>query len=323
MKLIRGIITAVLVASMIICTGCAGADKKNDGTLDIVCTIFPQYDIARSIAGDFPNVNVKMLLGAGQESHDYDPSSKDIASVHDCDVFIYVGGESDLWVEDMLQSVDTNEKSVISLMNVVKPLKEEIVEGMETETEEHAHEHGAIDHVEYDEHVWTSPKNAVLIADAVLDAMCERMPSGAETFKKNHGALKDGLLQIDCEFTALVKSVESPVVIVADRFPLLYFCREYGIKYFAAFSGCAASTEPSSKTVQFLIEKINEENIPAVFRMDMSAGNVADTVSESTGAKVLTFYSCHTVSTDDFENGVTYTDLMKRNLSSLKEAFGK
>lgn len=320
MKYIQKITAAILAVMILLLMGCTVQTATDDGTLDIVCTVFPQYDLARSIAGDVQGVNIKMLMGAGQETHDYDPSSKDIAAIHGCDVFVYTGGESDLWIRDLLESVDTENKSVLSLMDTVDPLKQEISEGMETE--EHDHDHGAIDHVEYDEHVWTSPKNAKLIADAICDAMCLQMPDSADMFRANRDALAAELDSLDGEFIKLADSVDSPTMIVADRFPLLYFCREYGIEYYAAFSGCAASTEPSSKTVQFLIEKVKEEKIPVVFKMDLSSGNVADTVAEATGAKVLTFYSCHTVSADDLDAGETYVSMMRKNLRALESAFG-
>lgn len=321
MKLIRNITAVILSLLMLLPMGCAGA-AGDDGTLDIVCTVFPQYDLARSVAGDVPGVNIKMLIGAGQESHDYDPSSKDIAAVHDCDIFVYTGGESDSWVRDMLESVDTENKSVISLMETVDPLEAETVEGMETEEHDHDHDHGAIDRVEYDEHVWTSPKNAAKFTEAICEAMIGHMPDSAEAFCANRDAYLAELNELDSAFKEIVEGVQDPTIVVADRFPLLYFCREYGIKYYAAFSGCAASTEPSSKTVQFLIEKVKEKNIPAVFKMDLSAGNVADTVAEGTGAEVLTFYSCHTVSADDLEAGETYVSLMKKNCDALRIALG-
>ncbi len=309
----------LLGLTLLFSVGCSTDKKKDDGSLSIVCTIFPQYDLARSIAENVDGVSVKMLIGAGQESHDYDPSSKDIAAVHDCDIFVYTGGESDSWVRDMLESVNTENKTVISLMETVDPVSKETVEGMETEE----HDHGAIDHVEYDEHVWTSPVNAKKIADAIFDAMCSHRPEIKESFEENYKNLTKELDLIDKNFAELTASVEDPTIVVADRFPLLYFCREYGIKYYAAFSGCAASTEPSSKTVQFLIEKVKEENIPVIFKMDLSSGNVADTVAESTGAVIETFYSCHTVTADDFNAGVTYADLMKKNLTALSAALGK
>ncbi len=303
---------------LVMATGCAVGEDIGDGTLNIVCTIFPQYDFARSVAGDVPGVSIKLLIGSGQESHDYDPSSKDIAAVHDCDIFVYVGGESDSWVMDMLESVDTENKTVIAMMDYADTLESEVSEGMETE----GHDHGAVDRVEYDEHVWTSPKNAAKIADAICDAMCAKLPESADSFRENLGKLNGELDLLDRDFRALASDAASPVMIVADRFPLLYFCREYGIEYYAAFSGCAASTEPSSKTVQFLIEKVKSENIPAVFKMDLSSGNVANTVAAETGARVLTFYSCHTVSTEDFDGGVTYVSLMQRNRDAIAEAFG-
>ena len=301
---------------MIVCAGCTVTDK-NDDTLDIVCSIFPQYDFARAIAGDVEGVNVKMLLRPGQESHDFDPSSKDIAAVHDCDIFVYTGGVSDSWIENMLESVDTENKTVISLMGVVEPLAEEVHDHGDDD-----HDHGVIDHVEYDEHVWTSPKNAVIIAEAICEAMCEHMPEAAESFTANFAKLKGELTSLDTDFSTLAQSVESPTIVVADRFPLLYMCREYGITYYAAFSGCAASTEPSSKTLQFLIDKVKSDNIPVVLKMDLSSGNVANTIAEATGAEVMTYFSCHTLSSADFEGGETYVSLMRKNYDTLRRAFG-
>lgn len=307
----------ILILSMIFAIGCTGRNTADDGTLNIVCTIFPQYDFARSIAGDVPGVNVTMLMRPGQESHDFDPSSKDIATIHDCDIFVYTGGVSDAWIKDMLESVDVKNKTVISLMDGIVSLQEE-----SHDHEEHDHEEGAIDHVEYDEHVWTSPKNAIAIAEAIGEAMCSHMPENADLFRENLAGLKNELSSLDTDFRTLAESVKSPVMIVADRFPLLYMCREYGITYYAAFSGCAASTEPSSKTIQFLIDKVNDESIPAILKMDLSSCNVADTVAEATGAEVLTYYSCHTLSAEDFEGGETYVSLMRRNYKTLRRAFG-
>lgn len=296
--------------------GCTGVDKE-DTTLDIVCSIFPQYDFARAIAGDVEGVNIKMLLRPGQESHDFDPSSKDIAAVHDCDIFVYTGGVSDSWIENMLESVDTENKTVISLMGVVEPLAEEAHDHGDDD-----HDHGVIDHVDYDEHVWTSPKNAVIIAEAICEAMCEHMPEAAESFTANFAKLKGELTSLDTDFSTLAQSVESPTIVVADRFPLLYMCREYGITYYAAFSGCAASTEPSSKTLQFLIDKVKSDNIPVVLKMDLSGGNVANTIAEATGAEVMTYFSCHTLLSADFEGGETYVSLMRKNYDTLRRAFG-
>ena len=316
----RRITAMMLSVLMILSVGCISDDGGDTDTLDIVCTIFPQYDFARNIAGDVPGVNVKMLLGPGQESHDFDPSSKDIAAIHDCDIFVYIGGESDSWVRDMLQSVDTENKTIISLMDEITLLEEETVEGMETD--EHEHDHGAIDHVEYDEHIWTSPKNAKAITEIIAEAMCKHMPESADAFRENSLKYSNILDNIDAFLADLVSHAKSPTIVVADRFPLLYMCREYGITYYAAFSGCAASTEPSSKTVQFLIEKVKSEGIPAVIKMDLSSGNVAQTIAEATGAEVVTYYSCHTLSAEDFENGVTYVSMMKRNFDALRIALG-
>lgn len=318
---IRTVTALTLAAVMLLSVSCAGGSERDTGDLDIVCTIFPQYDLARSIAGDVPNVNLKLLLGAGQDSHDYDPSSADIAAVHSCDIFIYVGGESDVWVENMLRSAELPESSIISLMDIAEPITAKTPEGAEADEHDHEHEHGALEHVEYDEHIWTSPVNAMKISEAIADAMCEQMSENTDTFRANADKLRGELTELDSDIRALASSVDSPSIVVADRFPLLYFCNEYGISYSAAFSGCAASTEPSSKTVQYLINKVSSENIPVIFKLDMSTGNVAQTIADATGARVMTLWSCHTVSADDFAAGITYTELMRRNLAALTEAF--
>lgn len=326
-KALTRLLSSALVLSVLICAGCTPTQSGDDGRLRIVCTVFPEYDAVRAIAADCDAVDITLLLGPGQDSHDYDPPSHDIVAIHSCDIFVYVGGESDNWVRDMLESVDTSDKTVISLMDVTEVLEEESFGEAHDHHHDHDHDHhsvgssGQIEDVEYDEHVWTSPVNMMSITDALCDAMCRAYPKAAEAFSRNASVYKDELVKLDSDIRTLTESVSDPVIIVADRFPLLYFCEEYGISYYAAFSGCATSTEPSSATVDFLIEKTAELSLPVVFKTDMSSGNVAEAVATASGATVRTFYSCHTVSKDDFAAGEGYISLMRRNLSSLGEAF--
>lgn len=294
-------IVAVLWA-VLLCCSLVGCGSTNTGSVKIVCSAFPQYDFLREITKG-ADVQLTLLLRPGQESHDYDPSSKDIAAIHAADMFVYVGGESDSWIDKTLESVDTEHKTVLKLMDMVEPA-----------TEHEGHDHG------YDEHVWTSPANAILIANALYEKASAIDPDNADLYRKNLSIYLDKLSALDTAFEQVVNEGNRDTIVVGDRFPLLYFCEEYGITYHAAFAGCAASTEPSSADVAALIQTVKAENIPVVFKMELSAGGVAETIAQSTGAKVLTFYSCHNLSKTDFEAGETYLSLMQKNLSALKEA---
>ncbi len=299
MKKLLGLVLAVLM-----CIGLIGCSHTDTDTVKIVCSAFPQYDFLRAITVG-TNVNITLLLRPGQESHDYDPSSKDIAAIHAADMFVYVGGESDSWIDKTLETVDTENKTVLKLIDMVEP-----------HTEHEGHDHG------YDEHVWTSPANAVMIANTLCESLCAIDAQNAAVYRKNLSVYLDKLFALDAAFEKVVNQGNRKTIVVGDRFPLLYFCEEYGLSYHAAFAGCAASTEPSSADVAALINTVKAENIPVVFKMELSAGGVADTIAESTGAKVLTFYSCHNLSKTDFEAGETYLSLMNKNLESLKEALG-
>lgn len=286
-----------------------GGDKK----ISVVTTIFPQYDFTRQIAGD--KADITMLLAPGAESHSYEPTPQDIIKIQNCDVFIYVGGENDTWVDSILDSIDKSKIKVISLLDCVKPLGEEVKEGMEAEEPADAN-----DGIEYDEHVWTSPQNAVLIANVIRDVLCYVDQKNGETYKANAEKYTKQLSQLDAEFQDVVKNASRKTIVFGDRFPLRYFTETYGLDYWAAFPGCSTETEPSAATVAFLTDKVKAENIPVVFKIELSNGNVAQSITEAAGAKVLTFYSCHNVSKEDFDNGATYLSMMKKNVESLKEA---
>lgn len=311
-KTVRAIALCMILLCLSALVGCgASTEKKNK--VSVVCALFPPYDFLREITAGEEQIELTLLLKPGQESHDYDPSSKDILKIHECDLFVYGGGESDNWIDRVLQSVDTEYKTVISLMDTVNPLATETVEGMEHDHEEHHEE------TEYDEHVWTDPENAITIVKALQAALGKIDPNNAETYRTNASAYITKLQTLDAEFEQTVNTASRRTVVVADRFPLLYFCKAYDLTYYAAFSGCAASVEPSSATVQFLIDTVKKEQIPAVFQMELSAGALASTIAENTGCKVKTFYSCHNLTQQDFDNGETYLSLMQKNVDALKE----
>ncbi len=300
---------AVMVGALCAC----GAKKttKSDGKLNIVATIFPPYDFAREIGGD--RVNVSMLLKPGTESHSYDPTPQDIISIQECDLFLYVGGESDEWVRDILESGDRKPKKVIALMDCVDKVREELVEGMESEENDS-------DETEYDEHVWTSPKNADKIVRQITAAMSELDSKNASYFSNNTAVYCQKLAALDYAFQEIADSAKRKTLIFGDRFPFRYFADAYDLQYYAAFPGCSSETEPSAATISFLIDKVKEEKIPVVFAIEFSSGKVADTICESTGAKKLTFHSCHNVTQEEFDNGVSYDSLMQGNIKALREA---
>lgn len=299
--------------------GCSVPAKQEEG-LSVVATIFPQYDFARQVMGSSDDLT--MLLRPGQEVHSYEPTPQDIIAIQNCDLFIYVGGESDAWIEDVLEGMDTSHMVILSLMDLVDPLEEDTDSVLEN-PEEHSHEDGEATHLheeEYDEHVWTSPKNAMLITQAICDALCNIDPSNAQIYRQNTVAYLEQLEELDQDFREVIGSASRDTLIFGDRFPLLYFVREYGLNYYAAFPGCASETEPSAATVARLIDLVREEQVPVVYQIELSNGNIARSIADSSGAKVETFYTCHNITRDDFNAGETYLSLMERNVNSLKEA---
>lgn len=286
-------------------------DDTKEDKLKIVTTIFPQYDFARQIGKE--KISLKMLVTPGGESHSYEPSPQDIIAVKECDIFICAGGESDIWSNVILDSIEAENIKVIKMMECVDIVEEEISNGM-TEKLPIANE----DETEYDEHVWTSPKNAKKISEAIAKAMISADKENEDFYRSNFDDYSKKLDKLDKDFRNAVSKAENKTVVFGDRFPFRYLFDEYGLNYYAAFPGCSTDSDVSAKTMMFLIRKINENEISSVFYIEFSARKIADTISSETGAEPLLFHSCHTVSRDDFENGITYIDLMCKNLEHLK-----
>lgn len=287
-------------------TAAADPDK-----LQVVATIFPPYDFARQIGGE--NAQVTMLLPPGTESHSYDPTPQDIQRIQNCDVFLYIGGHSDKWAQDILDSIDTSGMQVIALTECVYLLEEETVEGMQQEPgEEAVHEEDA--------HVWTSPANAMQIVTAIGDAMIDADPEHAAAYEQNRKAYLEELLALDRQLQDIVSHSQRTTLLFGDRFPFRYLAEQYGLSYYAAFPGCASQTEPSAATLAFLIDKAKAEDFPIVFHMEFSNEKVADVICEATGAQKRLLHSCHNVTKDEFDRGETYLSLMEQNAANLKEA---
>ncbi|GHV79389.1 high-affinity zinc uptake system binding-protein ZnuA [Spirochaetia bacterium] len=307
------LLTITVIAILIFVSGCKQRTNNNgqnkNGKITITATIFPPYDFVRAIAGD--TVNLSMLLPPASESHSFEPTPKDIITIQNSDIFIYVGGESDAWVNRILESMDTRTMTIIALMDTVDVVEEEVVEGMEAEEEEEP---------AYDEHVWTSPQNAGRIVRSIADALCKTDTANADFYRQNAADYIAQLEKLDAEFQAVTGNANRKTIIFGDRFPFRYFADRYGLSYFAAFPGCSTETEPSAATVAFLIDKIKRERIPVVFHIELGNERMADTIAEETGAKKLLLHACHNISKKDFENGATYLDLMRMNVENLRRA---
>ena len=308
----------LILLAILLLSGCGPLQEKTE-KIQIVATIFPLYDFAREIAGE--DAEVKMLLKPGAEVHSYEPTPQDIIAIQNCDVFLYIGGESDEWVRNVLSSVDTSRMQVLTLMDCVDAA-EEAESGFAWSGEDgHDHDHDGHDHgdAEYDEHIWTSPVEAEKLCRAICDALCAADPAHAADFRANLAEYLTELSELDADFRQVCREKKRDLLVFGDRFPLLYFCREYGLRYRAAFHGCSSDTEPSLYTLKFLIDKVREEQIPVVYALELSSQRVAEAIAETTGARVVTFYSCQTVSAADWAAGEGYLSLMRRNVAALRE----
>ena len=297
--------------------GCAREQTPDSadttGKINIVSTIFAPYDFAREIAGDYAAIS--MLVPPGTESHSYEPSPQDIIKVQNCDIFIHIGGESDAWVREILQSVDTGDVEIVTLLDCADAVQEEFVDGMQRDE----HDHGD-DPASYDEHIWTSPKNAMRIVQKLTNVLCQADGAHAAVYQDNAAAYLVQLEKLDTCFAEIVDTGVRKTIVFGDRFPFRYFTDAYGLDYFAAFPGCAAETEASAATVAFLIDKINQEKIPVVFHVELSSKRMAQVISDATGAHVQLFHACHNVTHDELAGGATYLSLMYANADNLRAA---
>lgn len=315
----------VIMAAFSACGKKADIAKNDNKKINVVATIFPEYDFLRQIAGD--DINLTMLLSPGAESHSYEPTPKDILNVSESDLFVYVGGDSDAWVSGILDSMDQSKMKIVTLMDCVNLVEEESVEGMEAEHDEadatnktDATDGEKVEEPEMDEHVWTSPQNAILIVQKLCNELCEADPKNAEDYKKNTENYIKKLEKLDGEFKSVADNSVRKEIVVGDRFPFRYFVDAYGLNYYAAFPGCSTDTEASAATVAFLIDKIKEDKIPVVFHIELSNEQMSQSISSATGAKNELLNAVHNISRSDFEAGVTYIDLMEHNVEVLREA---
>ena len=287
--------------------------KSNES--EIIVSNFVAFDFARAVAGNTDGL--EMLVKPGAEIHDFEPTPSDVLKLKNAKLVIYNGGESDEWIKRLLETNEVDKNKTLRLMDLVKVKEEELVEGMEEENEAGESE----EEPEYDEHIWTSPKNAVELVHGIEWKISEVKPERAESYKENAEKYVTEILEVDKKIREVVKNGTKKELVFGDRFPFRYFVDEYGLKYFAAFPGCASQTEASGKTVKFLVDKVKNDDIKAVLKIELSSGKLAETIAEEAGGvEVLELNAAHNISQEEFERGVTYVEIMNRNVETLEKA---
>ena len=302
-------------------SACGSEKSAQNGKIKVVATIFPIYDWTREIIGEDKDFDLMLLMDKGVDLHSFQPSAEDMVKVSECDVFIYVGGESDEWVGDALKNATNKNMVVVNLMEVlgdkIKP--EEHIEGMEEDHEHEHHEnHDHEEEVENDEHVWLSLKDAQILYDAITDELSKVAPSKAKTFEENSAAYKEKLAALDQKYHDALSATQSKTLLFGDRFPFRYLVDDYGLKYFAAFAGCSAETEASFQTISFLAGKVDELNLPCVMTIEGSDKKIAETIIANTAAKNQKILVLNSM--QGKIDGEKYLSVMEKNLEVLREA---
>ncbi|MGL5312592.1 MAG: metal ABC transporter substrate-binding protein [Peptostreptococcaceae bacterium] len=308
-----------IILIMILCifslAGCSIQESQNNNyKIKIISTNFPGYDFTKAIGDDL--VDVSILIPPGAETHSYEPSPQDIINIQNSDLFIYTGGESDAWVDDILESMDkpVNTLKMIDYVSLLESDEEHNHEDDHSNISDYDHEHS-----EYDEHVWTSPKNAMKISKSIEEALSKIDQDNNSIYQDNLNNYVTQLEKLDSDFTNFFNSVENKILVFGDRFPFKYFAKDYNLEYYAAYNGCSTDIEPSVSTIASLIDIVKQENISTIFYIEFSNHKVADSIAEATDAKIALFHSCHNVSKEELNNNVTYISLMENNLKTLRE----
>ena len=319
MRKISFILVFALLLPCILFSSCGQKPNSDDGKFTVVCSIFPQYDFCRVITGG--QDEVILLQENGVDMHSYEPTSRDILTIAKADMLIYTGGASDAWIEGVLRSAGNDKIITASLFDYAALLSSEELEAGHNHTHDHDHDHadGGVCG-EYDEHVWTSPKNAIKIVEGLCDALCRANPEGSERYRKNTAEYIEKLQALDGSYEQFFSSAE-PVLIVADRFPFLYLAHDYDVIYRAAFSGCSSETGASFEVVLSLIAEAKKNGASVIFDTDNSGSDVAKRVADECKIEIKTLYSCQSVTSAQLEGGASYISFMEKNLETLKEAY--
>lgn len=319
MKLKKAILVILLV--VIILTICVAAFKTGSGNTNnsdkkqVVVSNFASYDFLRAIIGDSNDIELKYLLGPGRDAHSYDPTAQDLITIQSADLFVYVGGEMEKWADKVLGSLDNKDMKVICVADDIETISEQEIDGAEEENEEEVE--GA-----FDEHIWTSPANAIIMVNALEKAMEEIDSNNIDKYRINANNYIEKIKSVDSEIQEVVDNKVRTRLIFADKMPMQYFINYYGLNVSAAFSGCSTETEPSASTIAYLEKKVKDENIPVVLYIELNEGKVANVIAKEAGenCRAMQIQTLHNISKDDFENGETWVSLMSRNIDVLRNA---
>ena len=299
---------AVVLAFAMILPGCT-SKNSNNGKLKIIATLFPQYDFAKQIAKD--KAEVTLLLPPGSEAHSFDPSANDMINISNSDIFLYTGKDMEPWVNRLISGID-NKSLIIKDLSQNIPLIKSEHEDSNDEQAENEHEH------EYDPHFWLDPTLASLMVDNILDALCQKDPDNSEFYKNNANDYKSKLKNLDTDFSQVVKNAKRNTIVFAGKFAHLYFVKRYNLNYEAVLKNSSSQTEPSLQKLTYIINFIKNNHIPVVYYEELSLSSTAKSICDNTNTKALKFSTIHNLSKEQFDNGITYLDLMKENLENLK-----
>jgi zinc transport system substrate-binding protein len=304
----------------------ACGEKKEDAgeeKIKIVTTIFPEYDWVRNIVGaENETIEVDLLVDSGADLHSFQPTAEDILKISTCDLFVYVGGESDEWVHDVLRDAMNKDMKVVNLLESLgdSAKQEEVIEGMQEEEHEHEEEH---EEGEYDEHVWLSLRNASKLVKVISEAIVSVDPDNKNIYEENTVAYLEKIEALDKEYQEVTEKAKVKTLLFADRFPFRYMVDDYGLNYYAAFVGCSAETEASFETMSFLTNKVDELGLSSIMTIESSDQKIAKTVKENSKTKdqqILTMDSMQSVTAKNIADGTTYLSIMEENLAVLKDA---
>ncbi len=320
-KKIIYIILAIAMALGLVVAICIGGSNKNNSNAKykVVVSNFASYDFLRAIIGENKEVELTFLLGAGKDTHSYDPTAQDLIKIQNSDLFVYVGGEMEKWSDKILSSLDTNGTEVMRIADFVETMKEKEIDGVE-ENEHDNEEEQDNESGSFDEHIWTSPENAIKMVYALEQAMEKIDKNNANIYKENADKYIEKIKDVDSEIQNIIDNKVRNRLVFADKMPMQYFIDYYGLQVSAAFDGCSTETEPSAQTIAYLQNKVKEENIPVILYIELNPGTVANTIANETGAIAMQIQTLHNISLDDFNNGETWVSLMTRNIDVLKKA---
>lgn len=310
------IILVGIIAGVKLGTRNKTSNANDTEKIKVTASNFASYDFLKAIIGDNDNIELTFLLGPGKDAHSYDPTAQDLITIQNSDLFIYIGGEMEKWADRVLPTIDTNNTKIICVADDIKTIEEQEIDGAEPEEDEDEEE-GA-----FDEHIWTSPANAIAMVNTLEKSMEEIDSSNSSKYKQNAENYIKKIKNVDKQIQEIVDNKKRDRLVFGDKMPMQYFINYYKLQVSAAFSGCSTETEPSSKTIAYLVNKAKEEKTPVILYIELNNGKVANTIANEVGngCKAMQIQTLHNVSKTDFDNGETWVSLMERNLDVLKTA---